>query len=592
MATGSGGSSFGGGSRGGELRKRAEDRLRTSRAPVFRPEARDADVLVTELQVHQAELEIQNEELRGVQADLAHARDRYIELYDFAPVGYLTLDGKGVVRESNLTAAKLLGIERREVVGRNFASLVVSEDGDTCYLHLQEATVSEGPVTTELRLRRPEGSFWARLETRAWKLETPASPEYWVTFGDVTARREAEEELKTLTGTLERRVAERTAEAQARAVELQRIAADLSSAEERERRRIAAMLHEGLQQDLVALRYRLDTLTPGLWKGTADEEVLQGLGAAIEDCVARTRELSYDLSPPAAQRGLLPALEWLSRDAGRRLGLNVTMKNSPPVEGVSPALAAVLLRSVKELLLNIRKHSGVSSAEIAVSRIADRIQVSVADRGHGFDASALITGKVGAPGSGLHSIEERLRFLGGDFDVASLPGEGCRVTLSLPDRGDVGAAVAIPPAGLEAVFETAARPGRVGPPANPVSPAVIRVLLADDHALTRQGLAALLTREKDMEVVAQAADGQEAVRLALELRPDVVLMDVSMPQMDGFEATSHITRQLPEIRVIGLSMYDDPGTEEKMRKSGAAAYLCKTGSLDRLIDAVRGGSGG
>ena len=125
-----------------------------------------------------------------------------------------------------------------------------------------------------------------------------------------------------------------------------------------------------------------------------------------------------------------------------------------------------------------------------------------------------------------------------------------------------------------------------------MSPAVIRVLLADDHALTRQGLAALLAREKDMEVVAQAADGQEAVRLALELRPDVVLMDVSMPQMDGFEATSRITRQLPEIRVIGLSMYDDPGTEEKMRQSGAAAYLCKTGSLDRLMDVVRGGRRG
>jgi CheY-like chemotaxis protein len=382
-------------------------------------------------------------------------------------------------------------------------------------------------------------------------------------------------------------VAERTAEAHARAAELQELAAELSRAEERERLRIAAMLHEGLQQDLVALRYRVDALA----HGKADEGFLQEFGAAIDDCVVRTRELSYDLSPPAAKAGFLPVLEWLSGDVSRRFGLNVTVKAGPHVEPVNPTLAAVLFRSVKELLLNVRKHSGASSAEITVMRTADRIQVSVADRGRGFDAAGVIAGRTGARGFGFHSIEERLHFLGGDIDIGSQAGEGCRVTLSVPDSGDSGATVGVLPAGLEAAFETAAFPGRVGPRATPVSPAVIRVLLADDHALTRQGLATLLDREKDIEVVAQAADGEEAVHLVLELRPDVVLMDVSMPRMDGFEATRRITQRLPEIRIIGLSMYDDPGIAEKMRQNGAAGYLCKTGSLDALINAVRGGDG-
>ena len=588
MTVGSGGDSHQRGS-GSELRKRAEDRLRAARPAARRMDAGDVESLVTELQIHQVELEIQNEELRGAQTALANARDRYIELYDFAPVGYLTLDGQGVVQETNLTAAKMLDVERSELVGRSFARLVAAEDGDSCYLHLREAAASGGLVTAELRLRRSGTSFWARVETRAWDLAARGSPEYWMTFSDVSGRHQAEDELKTLTATLERRVAERTAEAEARAAELQRIAAELSSAEERERRRIAAMLHEGLQQDLVALRYRIDNLVKGSFKGTADEEPIHELGVAIDDCVARTRELSYDLSPPAARSGLLPALKWISEDSGRRFGLNVTVKAGPDTERVNPALAAVLFRAVKELLLNVRKHSGASSAEITVTRVADRIEVGVSDGGHGFNAAALTAGRTSM---GLRSIEEHLLFLGGDLDVASRPGGGCRVTLSVPDPVDGGAAVAVPPSGPEAAFETAATPGRVGSPATGVSSAVIRILLADDHALTRQGLCALLAREKDMEVVAQAANGQEAVRLALEFRPDVVLMDVSMPVMDGFEATSRIMRRLPETRIIGLSMYNDSATEEKMRQSGATAYLCKTGSLDGLMDAVREGKRG
>lgn len=578
MATRSGGNPPRGENAVRDLRRRAEERLKTTRAAVSRMAAGDVEALVTELQVHQIELEIQNEELRDAQAELAQVRDRYTELYNFAPVGYLTLDGRGVVRESNQTAAKILGIQRRELVGHNVARWVVPEDADGWYLYLQNVANSEESVTTELRLRRPDGVFWAHLQTRRGSPAANDSPEYWMTFSDITHRREAEERLKVLTATLKWRAAE-----------LQRLAAQLSSAEERERRRIALLLHDGLQQDLVALRFRLDILAKGSGGGAADEASLSELGPAIDECVARTRELSYDLSPPVLVSGLLPALEWLSRDVGRRHGLQVTLVATPGAEPVNPGLSPLLFRSVKELLLNVRKHSGTSSAEVTASRTDQGLQVRVIDKGKGFEAAALKKSTSNASGLGLLGIEERVHLMGGGIDIESRPGHGCRVTLSVPDSAEGAAAPppAGPPDGYGAEPEVSSVSARVPLPATPIPSAVIRILLADDHASVRQGLADLLAREKDLEVVAQATNGKEAVLLASELRPDVVLMDVSMPEMDGFEATSRIMRLLPHIRIIGLSIQDDSFVAEKMIQSGAVAYLCKSDPPPQLVEAVR-----
>jgi len=105
----------------------------------------------------------------------------------------------------------------------------------------------------------------------------------------------------------------------------------------------------------------------------------------------------------------------------------------------------------------------------------------------------------------------------------------------------------------------------------------IRVLVTDDHALVREGLASLLLPEPDIEVIGEACDGQEAVELALELLPDVILMDITMPRLDGIQATQKIKAQLPEVCVIGLSMYERDDMALAMADAGAAAYLSKAG---------------
>ncbi len=115
----------------------------------------------------------------------------------------------------------------------------------------------------------------------------------------------------------------------------------------------------------------------------------------------------------------------------------------------------------------------------------------------------------------------------------------------------------------------------------------IRILLADDHAAVREAMASLFEYKKDFEVVGQAADGAEAVRLTAQTRPDIVLMDVSMPRMNGVEATALIRIKSPETRVIGLSMHEDDSVRDLMLSAGASAYHCKTAPLEKLFDTIR-----
>ena len=115
----------------------------------------------------------------------------------------------------------------------------------------------------------------------------------------------------------------------------------------------------------------------------------------------------------------------------------------------------------------------------------------------------------------------------------------------------------------------------------------IRILLADDHKITRQGLRSLLEKQDDMEVVAEAEEGRTAVRLAREFSPHIVIMDVSMPDLNGVEATRQIVERTPDVRVIALSMHSDSLFVTEMLKSGASGYLLKDCAFEELTLAIR-----
>jgi len=115
----------------------------------------------------------------------------------------------------------------------------------------------------------------------------------------------------------------------------------------------------------------------------------------------------------------------------------------------------------------------------------------------------------------------------------------------------------------------------------------IRILLADDHKIVREGLRALLEKQPGMEVIAEAEDGRTTVRLARELSPDVVIMDVAMPDLNGIGATDQIIAEAPDVKVVALSMHSDRRFVMEMFKAGASGYLLKDCAFEELARAVR-----
>jgi two-component system, NarL family, response regulator NreC len=115
----------------------------------------------------------------------------------------------------------------------------------------------------------------------------------------------------------------------------------------------------------------------------------------------------------------------------------------------------------------------------------------------------------------------------------------------------------------------------------------LRILLADDHAILRDGLAALINAQADMAVIAQAATGREAVRLALDDKPDVAVLDISMPDMGGAEAAEEIRGRCPAVRVLALTRHADPAYLRRMLQAGATGYMLKKSAADALINALR-----
>ena len=115
----------------------------------------------------------------------------------------------------------------------------------------------------------------------------------------------------------------------------------------------------------------------------------------------------------------------------------------------------------------------------------------------------------------------------------------------------------------------------------------IRVLIVDDHQVFRDGLKLVINRQADMEVVGEAADGEKAIALTRELLPDIIIMDVKMPFMDGAEATSRILAEMPGMKILALSIYADDGFMASMMRAGALGYILKGCDIEELSNTIR-----
>jgi signal transduction histidine kinase len=392
----------------------------------------------------------------------------------------------------------------------------------------------------------------------------------------VQESREARLALLASGEALERKVAERTGIADRRAQELRRLAAELVETEQRERERLSRVLHDHVQQLLVAARLRLKKLSMMQAGGDLAESVEKS-SALIGQAIGTLRDLSVQLSPPILQdRGLPGALEWLARDMKDKHGLEVIV-HTVRCEALGEATRLFAFEAVRELLFNAAKHAGTSEAIVRARMFPDeRLEVEVEDQGRGFEPSGASRARQGI---GLFSIQERVRAMGGHFEVDSAPGRGTLIRMTIPQQMASAAVNGFTP-------DAGPRPDPGGRPAG----RELLVLIADDHPVVREGLVTLLHREPGIRVVAQAADGEEAVRMARALKPDVAVLDVSMPRMTGLEAARRILNDLPRTRIIGLSMHHDADMGRAMREAGAAAYLSKDRAAEDLAALIRGES--
>lgn len=417
---------------------------------------------------------------------------------------------------------------------------------------------------------------------------------------DITKERQAAEDLRALATDLERRVRERTIDLVRSQDRLRTLASQLAMAEQRARHRLATELHDYLAQLLALGRIKLGHARRLLGAVPTGAEPLRELQDILDRALAYTRTVMAELSPPVLHDlGLAAGLEWLGQQMARH-GLTVTVTSEPEATELATRatedLRVMLFQSARELLMNVVKHAGVRAAGLALKREqSDRLVISVRDEGKGFDPAGLDRRPGGADQFGLFSLRERFEAVGGRMEVESAPGLGTTVTLGvvlpgtsaglsvLSDELKSGAVGSQADAGS---LRRGNHQAELGMPGLPQHGDAIRVLLADDHVMVRQGLRGILDGYADVAVVGEAGSGEEAVALSRELCPDVVLMDLNMPRMDGLEATALIVKERPGTVVIGLSVNSSMQIREAMQAAGAVAFVTKESAADRLYDAV------
>jgi len=195
------------------LRNRAEELLNKTPSAVKKVPPQDIKNIVEELQIHQVELEMQNEELRQTQLELEQVRDKYVDLYDFAPVGYFTISEKGMIQEANLNGAIMLGVERRSLVGKPFSRFITKDTQNVFYQHRIELLKTKNKQPCELRFVKSDGhQFYGQMDCIAVFDENGDLEHIRISITDITDRKRADEALKHAHDDLERRVEKRTAE--------------------------------------------------------------------------------------------------------------------------------------------------------------------------------------------------------------------------------------------------------------------------------------------------------------------------------------------------------------------------------------------
>jgi signal transduction histidine kinase len=385
--------------------------------------------LLHELQVHSEEITVQNEQLIQSQSEIEQARDRYAELYDFAPIGYLTLDSFGVIHECNFAASSILGRDRRFLTQAPLPPLVAGEYRATLRDFLRQAR-EDSSRDIEIRLKTVPPRF-VRLISRPRAIGS-GSPMLFTAMVDVTLARELEHErLEALAREQARakQLAMEVAERRRAEERIKTLLGRIVTVQEEERSRLARDLHDQLGQQLTALRLTLSLLKE---QRVADEALKQveradGIATRLDHDVDR---LAWELRPAAlGEFGLRAALDALVRQWSEFHGITVNLALPPAFDArLPPEVENQLYRVAQEALNNVSKHAEATTAAVSLEHANGIVQLSVQDDGRGFDMQKVQH----HPGMGLAGMRERVALVGGDMAVESSDGQGTTVLVRVP----------------------------------------------------------------------------------------------------------------------------------------------------------------
>lgn len=376
-------------------------------------------------------------------------------------------------------------------------------------------------------------------------------------------------------GKIERRLQDRNTDLEDLTKKLRELASELTLAEHRTRELLSKTLHDSLQQLLfsasLSLKFALQR--------HANEPLLHQAQHEIKEAMELTRTLSLEIFPPALRmQGLPEALKWLGSWAAKKYKLDIEVEVDERANPDNIESTVLLFESVRELLFNVAKHARAEKISLKLNLAPnDDVKIIVSDNGAGFDPRKLSRNSSAPAGLGIFSIKERLSLMGGKFNIDSVVGRGTVVTLSTPLYGGDNSANK---------QDIGDEDSEIEPVANGYSKSMsqpgLRILLADDHTLVREGLRRLIETHNGLHLVGEAVDGRDAIEKAMLLRPDVIVMDVSMPVVDGIAATRKILRELPDTLVFGLSTHDDSASHP-IKAAGAAYYFSKRDGASELI---------
>jgi PAS domain S-box-containing protein len=378
--------------------------------------ALDAAVHSHEVHVYEEELRAQNDALRDAQSELEQTRDRFVELYDFAPNAYLTLDPNGIILQVNLTGAAWLGRSKQAIEGLPILTFVGARHRERVldYLRVCRRSRGESALTVDFTLANTEGRRDVQLVCRPVLKGGHAPNKLFTAMVDITER--------------VRLARAREEEAAARAA----LAGRLLSIQEEERLRIARDLHDNVGQQLTALRVKLALAK----EAVGDAALVQ---ARLDDAQAAANQLDQALDfivaalrPSASEPGFVAAFEQFVRDWSTTFGIEVELHLGKIDEiGLSTTVQTHVHRIAQEALNNVYKHAKATRVSVIAERRGDELVLVIEDDGRGFRTGGTSSRHQG--GFGLAGMRERAQIIGGVLEIESAPRKGATVFLQVPN---------------------------------------------------------------------------------------------------------------------------------------------------------------